>query len=364
MKSRVVLIHIGNFPPEHFWRNVQHLKTYHPTIGIDLILDHDVSIQLDQQIRAFNYKSDPKLLEFLKKQQNESSFRNGFWRYSTERLFALAEHAISNPEYSYIHIESDVLILPQFPFEEFEKLENIYWSRYDNLRDLASIVFIPGPEESEWFLQMMHEMISEHSDINDMILLNRIARQFPERIQCLPTAPKTNSKLICDRYVGDQIERLRISENFSVFFGVFDSAALGIWLTGTEPRNYFGVKKKYSTKDLLRTPTYVNPSKTVYTYRKGEGLFLDEDGIEIPVFNLHVHSKDLELFGPNWEESLRQIVDQSRSNRVQIDFSHRILLQLIRENFEKGTILSFVFWLPGLRQFRRLSSFKKLTFLR
>lgn len=364
MKSRVVLIHIGNYPPEHFWRNIEHLSIQHPDIGIDLILDSETTVETEGQIRVFNYEPDSRFLEIIDRQQIDSTFRNGFWRYSTERLFALAAHAIANPEYSYIHIESDVLILPQFPFDKFQELSNISWSRYDNDRDLASIVFIPGLEESEWFLETMCEIMSERTDLNDMVLLNLIAHQFPERIRILPTSSDENSELICGRYASTQLEKLTISQNYHQFSGVFDSAAIGIWLTGTEPRNYYGLKKKFSTLELLRTPTYIDPSRVEFTYREGEGLFFTEGENKIPVFNLHIHSKDLDLFGPNWEVKLNRLAVQSKGNRVRNEFSFSILLQLILENFKKGSLLSFILWVPGIREIRKLRTLKILKFLR
>jgi hypothetical protein len=366
MGIRIVLIHLGSYPPVHFWHNLEYLIRNHPNIGIDLILNCKVQRELLEktQIRVFTYESTAEVDEVLDKQNNDRKFRNGFWRFSTERLFALAQHGIKHPEFSYLHIESDVLILPNFPFDRFQKMESLSWSRYDQRRDLASLVYIPNRDEAQWFLKMMHDVLSEHSGMNDMLLLNKIASRFANRVELLPTSPGPNSVILCERYLLNEDQKLAISRNYTMFEGIFDSAAVGIWLTGTDPRNYFGVRRKFSTEELLRTPTYIDPSQAQYRYSEGEGLFQIQGDLELQVFNLHIHSKDLALFGSTWESELEDAIIQSRENKVISDFSMKIFSELVLENWRKGTLISFIFWIPGIRQVRKLRFIKKLRFLR
>lgn len=363
---RIVLIHLGSYPPEYFWCNLSNLLENHKNIGIDLIFSTEIKheIFVNRRIRVFSYKASPDVTEVLENQNIDSKFRDGFWRFSTERLFALVQHANENPHYSYLHVESDVLILPGFPFEEFRSFGRLSWSRYDSDRDLASLVFIPNSKESQWLLRSMHTIISESSGLNDMLLLNRIAMRNPNRIGLLPTSPNPKSMLLCEEYTNNESEKIATSKNFHIFEGIFDSAALGIWLTGMDPRNYFGVRRRFSSLELLRTPTYIDPSQGQYRYTKREGLFVRCGESEVRVFNLHIHSKDISLFGPSWESELQKMVNQSRKNKVFYDFSIKIFLDLIIENRKKGSLLGFVFWLPGIRLARRLGFIKKSKFLR
>ena len=360
MEINLVLIHLGGYPPKHFMENIEYLLRNFPGIGIDLIVSEGVSPKISsKRVRIFQYKPNSLISEVLIRQEHDETFRKGFWRYSTERLFALAEHSMTFPEHAYLHIESDVLILPGFPFERMKSIEKLCWTRYDDNRDLASLVYIPNSESARWLYKTMSEVMSEFFDLNDMLLLNKIAIRHPDKVDLFPTAPNPQSDLLCSLYMSNESEKIAVTKDFSKFEGVFDSAAIGIWLTGTDPRNYFGVRKKFATEELLRTPTYIDPSRADYKFSKESGLTFSRGALDIRIFNLHIHSKDLELFGENWETFLREIVTQSYKKRTKYDFSFRILIDLILENREKGTLLRFLLWLPGIRTARKMAITRK-----
>jgi hypothetical protein len=362
---KLVLIHLGGYPPKHFLENIEYLLRNFPGIGIDLIVSKGISPKLsNDRVRLFQYEPNSLISEVLIRQEHDETFRKGFWRYSTERLFALAEHSMTFPEHAYLHIESDVLILPGFPFDRMKSVENLCWTRYDANRDLASLVYIPNSEFARWLYKTMSEVMSEFSDLNDMLLLNKIAIRHPDKIDLFPTAPHLQSDLFCSLYMNEESEKIDVSKNFSKFEGLFDSAAIGIWMTGTDPRNHFGLRKMFATEELLRTPTYIDPSKAHYKFSKDSGLTFSQGSLDIRIFNLHIHSKDLELFGENWESYLGEIVTQSYKKRTKYDFSFRILIDLILENMEKGTLLRFLLWLPGIRTARKMAITRKLKFLR
>ena len=107
MEIRIVLIHLGSYPPEYFWCNLSNLLENHKNIGIDLVFSFDIEheIFVNKRIRVFSYKASPDVSEVLENQNIDSKFRDGFWRFSTERLFALALHAKEIPQYSYRDVE-------------------------------------------------------------------------------------------------------------------------------------------------------------------------------------------------------------------------------------------------------------------
>ena len=79
-----------------------------------------------------------------------SRFRNNFWLLSLERLLVLSEVHNEYLESRILHIESDVLLLPNFPWDIFNDLNTLFWSTYEPDRDVAALLFSPSAKESQW----------------------------------------------------------------------------------------------------------------------------------------------------------------------------------------------------------------------
>jgi len=360
---RLVFIHLGEAKADHLWANIENILQSSSDYKIDVITSKplDDAPSDNPRLSFYVYHSDIFLSSVLDKATIDPKFRSGFWRFSLERLFALTAHHQNYPAASLLHIESDILLLPNFPFHIFDKLEKPAWLKQDKDRDIAAILYIPNIGKSNWLLKKMLQEIEGKKQINDMLLLSAISTKFPESVTILPSISQQDSGLINKSYQMSSKIKSQISSNFATFDGIFDPAALGIWLTGNDPRNAFGVTRKFDTHSLLNGGTFVDPSKTIFSFSESEGLTVLDNGKRVRIYNLHVHSKNQKLFKNGWEKVLLKIVEASGKSRIKRTFSLRILLQLVNANHKNGTLLRFLSWLPFVAPLRKFGAkFKNL----
>jgi hypothetical protein len=213
---------------------------------------------------------------FHKNATLDKDFRGGFWFHTSARFFAIHAFMKKCGVCDVIHIENDVLLyynaegiiekprLVRIPFDTFE-------------RNIASIVFIPDAE-------IFGEILA-HYDFgkNDMYNFSEI-RKRTGLIQNLPIFVSTDAAA----------ERAFVSYGFQQY--IFDAAAIGQLVGGVDPRNMPG-----------DTRGFVNETCVIKYADEGDIVWkmIDElkkpfikirDGREIPIFNLHIHCKDLALY--------------------------------------------------------------------
>jgi hypothetical protein len=174
MKS--VFVKLGNEPTPHLWLNIKKNLRDHSSIPIVLIVNHPDGIPLDivKQIEVHHYTASSEVDSILENLSHSKKFRNGFWRFSLERLFALFDYHSNNPEVSLLHIESDVLILRNFPWTKIASGEKIAWCRFNSERDVASLVFLPHIRETEWLKLELIKEIRKNFEVTDMQALSKI----------------------------------------------------------------------------------------------------------------------------------------------------------------------------------------------
>ena len=352
---RLVVVYLGDAIPKHFWLHVQRLLDVQSKYQVDVITSNEileVPIQ-DPRLLNFVYRPRSEITEILDSLELDTKFRGGFWRYSLERLFALTQHHLDFPNDSILHFESDLLPLRNFPFRKFENAEKLFWSRVGANYDVAAIVYSPNQLVSNWLDEEMIKIISRAKEITDMRVLGEISTLYPDLVSALPSTPKFNSQITNTDISISSGDLEAIHKEFLTFDGVFDPAGIGIWLTGTEPRNFFGLSKKFDTQYLINGKSFINPSKVKFHFQTGGQLFYVDDGIDIPIYTLHIHSKNLDYFGCEFERYLARDVLRSNVGKTRRTFSFRILLELIIHNRRKGTLLRFISWHPVFRLIKR-----------
>lgn len=287
----LVFVHLGSSNPEHLWANIRYcLKTF-PTARITLVLDHQghhKHIQ-DFGISVHFYKPTSIEESVMSDLSHDFGYRMGFWRYSIERLFALSNwHSLHKNE-SFIHLESDVLLLNNFPWPQFGKYNKLAWLRHSFSLDCAAILFSPSFVETSWLSDELVTLLKGDSGLTDMTALNQISEMHPDKVALLPTIENSWIKALGKQ--SQETARL-LSKEFEFFNGVFDPAAIGVWLTGNDPRNRLGWITRYSSHfDPL-----VDPNTLQYSGKLGRGVSVSLDSTSVPLYNLHIHSKQISYF--------------------------------------------------------------------
>lgn len=211
----------------------------------------------------------------------DNKFRNGFWGLTSKRFFLIfsfiRRHNLSN----VFHIENDVLLyyncnilLPNIDTTTICVPADSY------NRSIASIMFIPNYVILGFFLKRYCR------DFNDMVNLSLIQHQIPNLFSNFP---------ICSQVTSHSLEQNFVTKDFLKYKMIFDAAAIGQYLGGVDPRNTPG-----------DTIGFINETSVIQYNMFDFKWLVEQDNIRrpfitindniIPIFNLHIDSKDLAKF--------------------------------------------------------------------
>jgi hypothetical protein len=316
----VVFVHLGPSKAPHLWRNIRSIKRQFPEIEVHLIYsseEHKAEVERTD-VRSFFYQTSKSDETLLNQMDSDSKFRNGFWRYSFERLLALEFFHHSLPDGSGIlHLESDIAIMPDFPFEIFSKVRKLSWTKFNDSHDVSALLYSPNQTQTSWLAKRLREEIERDTSLTDMTALSAIHDKNPEIIEYLPT--------------------ISTGPN-AIFPGVFDGAAIGMWLTGRDPRNSFGVVQRN-----VRLPeAFDDASRYRFDISKSGLLKVQRGDQQLSIYNLHIHSKKLGLFGSLRKQFLQLDVLRSisvlPSNTFSLKALHSIARDFISRHGVKGLL--------------------------
>jgi hypothetical protein len=216
--------------------------------------------------------------DFKGKSTLDKGFRGGFWFNTSARFFVIHAFMLKHGLKDVIHIENDVLLYynvdEEFDYGNDKKLY-IPFDTYE--RNIASIVYIPDAD--------IFSKILEHYDFgkNDMYNFSEI-RKRTQLIQNLPIFVDGRD---------NALERTFVSNGFKKY--IFDAAAIGQLVGGVDPRNAAG-----------DTRGFVNETCVIKYKEEGEIIWREIDGFnkpfikiftkEVPIFNLHIHCKNLSIY--------------------------------------------------------------------
>jgi hypothetical protein len=304
----LVLVHLGPGRAKHIPYNIKHIQRYFSEYKISLIVTEDAhpSILNLPAIKYFKYERSSEIASSIEKLKHNGLIRNGFWIYSLERIFALSEWAKLNKTVNFLHIESDVLLMTNFPMRDFEKCKKIAWTRYNQDRDVATFIYSPNYEEIAWVTSELIKLIEINPSLTDMTGLSTISKDHPNRVRILPSAP---TELVA----GES--------------GIFDPAPFGMWLTGQDPRNNWGFTRKFiSLHDSISAP-----EKFHYSASSDGTLTLSDLTNSYFLFNLHVHSKRINLFNKNWIKNLQKDAKLAGKGSIKSNFSLKVFYSIFFE---------------------------------
>jgi len=329
----VVFVHLGTVPAEHLWLNLERHSRLFPDYPPKLILNDKIHAEKAKNlgIPTTYYQPSDYQNQLLESLSNGFAFRQGFWRYTLERLFALETFHSQHPGDSILHIESDVLLMPNFPFFEFEASNKLAWTNYNAERDVSAILYSPRIEETTWMVRELEKLLVVDKSLTDMTALARIRAMNLDRVNQLPGVKEAKSEGLSHCY---------------------DSAVLGMWLCGEDPRNHYGTLRLHINSEFARGSIDYDPSEPNYSYSPDMGLQIKLDSRPVIINCLHIHSKDLELFGQNWERRLVNFVNLSQQMKPMKRFLLPVLIRLVKDNATQGTLIRFLLGIPPFYRIR------------
>jgi hypothetical protein len=213
---------------------------------------------------------------FYNKCNLDKTFRNGFWTLTSLRFFKLYQLIKKYNLKDVFHIENDVLLYynTESIIQNIDK-KSMYIPFDTYKRNIASIMYIPCVSV---FKTILDNYNFTKNDMENFAII----KQKTNLIKNFPIFPIQYAKNDEEKFV---------SENFEKFNFIFDAAAIGQYIGGVDPRN-----------DDSNIIGFVNETCVIkYNNYKIKIICIDnilkpflciEDN-NYPIFNLHIHCKNL-----------------------------------------------------------------------
>jgi hypothetical protein len=331
----IVYVHLGSTPNSYLGDAIQRSLSIFPNIKHTLILDNLDSVVINPT-KVNLVKNVSKVLELETMDRTvDLDFRKGYWNFTLERIFAVLDYQIKNDIKDLLHVESDVVLLPNFPFDSLQACKYIHWCEYGEDHDVAALLHIPSSLEANSIQNEMISILKDKPNLTDMQLLFSTRSRVKE-VKLFPSqwADKCNSdpsieSVYCDCFPDDHM---------------FDGLTLGMFITGQDPRNNYGKFFVGDNSPFESGATHINPRKFSWS--------IDESGIlaakslccekTFQLQNLHVHSKNKKLFKPEWQMELSKLVGIANERKQVRFYNSRVFWEMLKNSINDGKFLLFI----------------------
>ena len=308
----IVYVYVGNDIPRYGQINIVKTIEKIRDHNFFLLTDSNFNIKIQQsKLKLVEIQLEPKKENLSNQLSHDNRFRNGFWTHTLSRFFYLEEFSkiVQEP---FIHVELDVILSKKFPFESFSLIEeNLAYPLVSSTRGIASVFYVRNTEAISHFTKFILKKILQDSTLTDMSLLGSYKNEYPHKVKILPTS---------------------IHQSDRDFTGIFDGAAIGMYLTGTDPRNFFGISKIYQTF----LDHEINPARNTIEEKNGSIFVGDGKFISKEIYNLHVHSKQKKYFNDSKHIKKNIVSSQKKyklKQKIYILVTVKIILSAIKRRF-------------------------------
>jgi hypothetical protein len=276
----LILVSIGNFQ-EYILDNIKQLLI----LEISNIYVITNSVFFDKfeiykdKINLISIETLNDSYNFFKKTSLDKNFRNGFWTLTSLRFFYIYSLMEKYTLTNCIHIENDVLLYYNITTLQNNFNDNYMYIPFDTYkRNIASIMYIPN---CDIFKNVLDKYDFTKNDMENFAYI----KFNTGLIQNMPIFPVN--------FVTSK-EELFVSENFNTFNFIFDAAAIGQFLGGVDPKNMPG-----DTTGFVNETCVIKYNKYKFIWEIENNIkkpYLVINNLKFPIFNLHIHSKNLLKF--------------------------------------------------------------------
>ena len=279
--TQLILIHIGPELPLFINDCIKQVKLF-TDVSIHVLVNKCNIPLLPGDVIAVPLEDipvQPEHQSFINNTKLELAFRNGFWRYTTERFYYLYDYSIHKNLKDIFHIETDNMIYSDFTKYLNQFQTKLMWATFDSERRcIPGFVYF----KNTWILQQLVKFILTQSG-NDMETLSRFKDLYLEDVGYLPIIYKYQDS-IPEKY----------SNEVCKFNCLFDAACVGQYIGGVDPNNVDGrdtvgfINETCVFKCDRANVEWVTLNNLKVPYLNG-----------LPLTNLHIHCKDLQKWASN-----------------------------------------------------------------
>jgi hypothetical protein len=277
----LVWVHLGEAKiPKYLKVSLRNLSSLFPDKKLVLLVNSSRNINnfgiSNLEVQTVSIQNEK--WDFIKiKMQHNLEFRHEFWFNSLARFKALEMYMEKNKISEFMHVESDVTLLPSFPFREFQEIgPRLGYSFQGDGQGIASLLHVGSIEAIQSLVEYCYCEVFRDPRSTDMTILFNFARDNEELVLPLPTIANIES------YDSGEVKR---------FKGVFDAISIGQFFFGIDSRNFRGLRKLFKED----SSHWAKPSKYEFEWRENS-LIAKYHSIEVEVFTLHIHCKDAHIF--------------------------------------------------------------------
>ncbi|MDE3045944.1 MAG: hypothetical protein KGJ02_04800 [Verrucomicrobiota bacterium] len=294
----IVFIHLGNKIPDYLSIAVKQARLFNRECPIYLLHNKGARLPAGMGVIPIECESLSRSSfhqRFRQQTKLDKRSLNGFWFYTTERFYYLQEFIQQYNLIDVFHLENDVML-----YANLNDLLPVFHTYYKGMigatyegeeRCVPGFVYIADIHPMNELMAFLAGRVGLNE--TDMEWIGRfINYKHKIYIDTLPVLFPNYRITVGLRFC--EVSDDRFSNYFEAFDSLFDAAAMGQYLGGESPVHNTPV------------PGYVNP---VSAYVSSHFTFeweVDSEGRRIPfilfqgqkkrINNLHIHSKNLQLF--------------------------------------------------------------------
>lgn len=276
---RVVFVVLNNYNNQKCIKeNIENLKRFNNN-DIVVLTDRKNTCYFDDTIEVITIESlIPEYEEYLTRV--EKTFREGFSQLTKYRFKVLLEYLKKYDIEKMIHLENDVMVFKNLDELHFHDTNKVLITMDNPNRCIPGIMYIPSFKQLE--ACMLHWNGNTDMDCWANSFKNNKSKEIIDNLPIM----KENSTIKTNHFE-------LLTNNSSHYEGIFDAAAIGQYLGGIDPRNG-------KVKHFVNESCCVNYSKYNFIWKVNSSGFkcpyIIINDLEIPIYNLHVHSKNIKQF--------------------------------------------------------------------
>jgi hypothetical protein len=304
-KPHIILVHLGDALPSYIYTALEQARLFNENANVCLIANqkalnnsaYDFSRQSIVIVACETLPQSSAHKKFNHKTKLNLRDRDGFWRKVTERFFYIHEYVALHNLTTVVHLESDNMLYANIA--DMRNALSLYKGigavfDADN-RCVPSFVYIANEKAIAHLINFIAKHASRGlSDMQIIALYHKtFSRDYIDNLPLIMPEYLRDHALISSENKTTQhpLDYCRHNEAFN---SIFDGAAFGQYLGGTDPRN--GPSKP----GFINETCLFNPSHLPIEWHRDEQNrnvpFARCNGTLYRINNLHIHSKFLENF--------------------------------------------------------------------
>lgn len=302
----LVFVHIGPKIPLYVGVAVAQARLFNPDCPIYLVGNKEAlhAWKMSQKILPIcvaceSLTKSKSHRKFAANSAHDSKSFEGFWVSTSERFFYLEEVIRDFQLKDVFHLENDVML-----YADLNSLLPVFQAHYRGMigatfdsdsRCIPGFIYISDEKPISKLGSFMADQAPK--GMNDMQIIQEFKRlKQGIYIDHLPIIfPEYVAQIGLKNSLGQTSSRPDpFHRHFDRFQAIFDAAAIGQYLGGISPRNG-DPNPGFINETCLFNPMYLNFNWKIDS--KGRCVpYASFQGIEYPIINLHIHSKNLHSF--------------------------------------------------------------------